>query len=75
MLQRRDLLALAGSALAAPALAQSRYPSRPIRVIVPFAAGGIIDLVARIITEPMPRLLGQPVVVERLSSPLLCGHS
>ena len=56
MLQRRDLLALAGSALAAPALAQSRYPSRPIRVIVPFAAGGVIDLVARIITEPMPRL-------------------
>ena len=64
MLQRRDFLALAGSALAAPALAQTRYPSRPIRVIVPFAAGGIIDLVARIITEPMPRLLGQPVVVE-----------
>ena len=35
MLQRREFLALAGSALAAPAFAQSRYPSRPIRVIVP----------------------------------------
>ncbi len=58
MLQRRDLLALAGSALAAPALAQSRYPSRPIRVIVPFAAGGIIDLVARIIAWHAPHLMG-----------------
>ena len=57
MLQRREFLALAGSALAAPAFAQSRYPSRPIRVIVPFAAGGIIDVVARIVTEPLPRLL------------------
>jgi tripartite-type tricarboxylate transporter receptor subunit TctC len=64
MLQRRALFALAGSALAAPALAQSRYPSRPIRVIVPFAAGGVIDVVARIVTEPLPRVLGQPVVVE-----------
>ena len=54
MLQRREFLALAGSALAAPAFAQSRYPSRPIRVIVPFAAGGIIDVVARIVTEPLP---------------------
>ena len=35
MLERRDFLALAGSALATPALAQGRYPSRPIRVIVP----------------------------------------
>ena len=64
MLQRRDFLALAGSALAAPALAQSRYPSRPVRVIVPFAAGGIIDVVARIVVEPLPRALGQAVVVE-----------
>jgi tripartite-type tricarboxylate transporter receptor subunit TctC len=64
MLQRREFLGIAGGMLAAPAFAQSRYPSRPIRVIVPFAPGGLIDLVARIITEPMPRLLGQPVVVE-----------
>lgn len=64
MMQRRGFIALVGGALAAPALAQTRYPSRPIRVIVPFAACGLIDLVARIITEPMPRLLGQPVVVE-----------
>lgn len=64
MLQRRALFALAGSALAAPSLAQTRYPSRPIRVIVPFGAGGVIDVVARIVTEPLPRSLGQPVVVE-----------
>ncbi|HWT10109.1 MAG TPA: tripartite tricarboxylate transporter substrate binding protein [Roseomonas sp.] len=63
MLPRRPLLA---ALLATPAIAraQAPYPSRPIRVVVPFAAGGIIDVVARIISEPLSRRLGQPIVIE-----------
>ena len=40
------------------------YPSRPVTVIVPFAAGGPTDVTARIITDRMQRALGQPIVVE-----------
>lgn len=63
MLPRRPLLA---ALLAAPAIAraQAPYPSRAVRVVVPFAAGGIIDVVARIISEPLSRRLGQPIVIE-----------
>ncbi len=45
------------------ALAQG-YPSRPVRVIVPYPAGGIVDLMARALTEGLPARLGQPVIVE-----------
>src|SRR5580765_3998436 len=51
------------AALAGGALAQD-YPTHPIRLIVPFAAGGGSDILARIVAEPMSRRLGQPVVVE-----------
>ena len=63
MLDRRALLA---TLLAAPSIAyaQPAFPSRPIRVVVPFAAGGIIDVVARIVSEPLSRKLGQPIVIE-----------
>ena len=43
------------------------YPSRPIVVVVPFAAGGPTDALARIVTERMRKTLGQPVVVENTS--------
>lgn len=62
-LRRRTALALP-AVLAIPALAQARYPSRPVRIVVPFAAGGIIDVVARILAEPLARSLGQPFVIE-----------
>ena len=45
------------------ALAQS-YPSRPIRVVVPFAAGGAVDTIARIIGAKLQDSIGQPIIVE-----------
>ncbi len=61
-MRRRSLLAL-GAALPCPALAQT-WPSRPIRIVVPFGPGGIIDVVARIVAEAMGRHLGVAMVVE-----------
>lgn len=66
---RRALLAgLSGTALAAPlaapALAQPAFPSRPVTIIVPFAPGGSTDVVTRLMAERMTVLLGQNVVVE-----------
>jgi tripartite-type tricarboxylate transporter receptor subunit TctC len=60
----RVLLFLAGLLLSSLACAQAGYPSKPIRMIVPFAPGGASDFVARIISVPMSRLLGQQVVIE-----------
>jgi tripartite-type tricarboxylate transporter receptor subunit TctC len=48
------------------AAAQTDFPSRPITMIVPFAAGGPTDTVARLIAEPMTRTLGQQVIVENV---------
>jgi tripartite-type tricarboxylate transporter receptor subunit TctC len=49
--------------LAGPALAQT-YPDRLIRVIVPFPPGGPVDTVARIVTQGLPQILGQTVIIE-----------
>src|SRR5579864_261853 len=46
------------------AVAEQPYPSRPIKMIVPFAPGGPTDVTARTLTEALSRRLGQPVVVE-----------
>lgn len=61
---RRSLLALPLLALAAPAWAQGSYPSKPIRIVAPFAAGGAADTVARIVGPKLSVALGQPVLIE-----------
>ncbi|MBI0538097.1 tripartite tricarboxylate transporter substrate binding protein [Roseomonas sp. KE2513] len=67
-LARRALLGAAGALAMAlaplPSLAQEGYPNKPIRVIVPFAAGGTTDLIARLVGGEMSRRLGQPLVVD-----------
>jgi tripartite-type tricarboxylate transporter receptor subunit TctC len=47
--------------------AAQHYPSRPITIVLPFAAGGQTDAIARIIAEPMRASLGQPIVLENVS--------
>lgn len=65
-LTRRLLSALAlGALVSAPAAAQ-QYPTRPISIVVPFAAGGPTDTVSRLVAEVMGRDLGQNVIVENV---------
>lgn len=61
---RRLLAALSLLALCTPALAQQGFPDRTIRVIVPYAAGGGVDVLARLFAEKAAPLFGVPVIVE-----------
>ena len=66
-LSRRRIVQAAGAALATaalPALAQSGWPSRPIRIVVPYTAGGFTDQMARLLTVGLQKQLGQPVVID-----------
>ena len=53
-------------AIACPALAQT-YPTQPIKLIAPFPPGGSVDIMARLIAEPLGRELGQRIVIENRS--------
>ncbi len=66
-LNRRDVLqaSLAGAvSIAMPAMAQSNFPSRPIKLICPWPAGGSTDAVMRAIAESASRILNNPVIIE-----------
>lgn len=67
MVSRRTLIAMLATGSAASLLARvahAAYPERPIRLIVPFAAGGNADIVGRLVGDQMSQALGQPVVIE-----------
>lgn len=61
---KRIATLFAAALLAASASAQSNWPTKPIRIIVPFTAGSVTDIVARTVGEAMSRNLGQTVIVE-----------
>jgi tripartite-type tricarboxylate transporter receptor subunit TctC len=69
-LPRRKFLHLAAGAVALPAVSRDAsaqsYPTRPITMIVPSAAGASIDTIGRIVAERMRRALGRPVIVENV---------
>ena len=70
LMKRRNVVSRLGKAAAALALACSAgmaladWPERPLRIVVPYPAGGLTDVVTRVISDELGRELGQPVVVE-----------
>jgi tripartite-type tricarboxylate transporter receptor subunit TctC len=70
-LPRRRFLRLATAAAVWPAVSHSAwpqaYPSRPITIVEPFAAGGPLDTIGRILAERMRVSLGQPVIIENVA--------
>ena len=67
-LLRRNFLHLAAGAVALPAVSRfafaQAYPSRPVRIIVPFPAGQATDTIARLMGQSLLERLGQPFVIE-----------
>jgi len=64
MITRRDLMTAAAALAAGASTAQTAFPDRPVRLVVPNPPGGPSDIVARLLTEPMRQALGQPLVVD-----------
>src|SRR6188474_3970288 len=62
--RRVALAGLAASAAVSSARAQANWPSQPVKIIVPYPAGGSTDVLARILAEELKQKLGQPFVIE-----------
>src|SRR4051812_27867006 len=58
------VVGLAALTLGAHALAQQPFPNKPIRMLVPFAAGGGTDVLARVLGQKMGESMGQPVIID-----------
>jgi len=70
--RRLALAAIAGAAMtliatAGPALAQADYPNKPVKIIVPFPAGGTSDVMGRLVADELGKLLKQPFIVENIA--------
>lgn len=66
-IQRRDFtvgMSAAAAALAQPLARAQAFPSKPVRIVVPYAAGGITDILSRMLAQHMESSLGQRVLVE-----------
>ena len=61
--RRRFIIALMAASLSAAAFAQG-YPNKPIRLVVPYAAGGVSDIMGRALAQKLGELIGQPMIVE-----------
>ncbi|MDB5954204.1 tripartite tricarboxylate transporter substrate binding protein [Ramlibacter sp.] len=61
---KRILTLLAATLIAGGAAAQAAWPTKPIRMIVPFTAGSVTDIIARVVSESMSKSLGQPIVID-----------
>ena len=80
MTTRRGFVKAAVAALAIPALpklvaAEESWPARPIRAVIPFSAGSSVDIVGRIVLDPLAQRLGQPSVLGELIGGVLVGKS
>jgi tripartite-type tricarboxylate transporter receptor subunit TctC len=77
-LPRRNFLHLAAGAAALPVVSRiaraQAYPTRPVRIIVGFAAGGPADIVARLIAQWLSERLGQPIIVDCRSGSASCSR-
>jgi tripartite-type tricarboxylate transporter receptor subunit TctC len=61
---RRALLLAAALTLAAPLAIAADFPSRPVKLVVPYGAGGTIDIIGRMLAPKLSALLGQPVIID-----------
>lgn len=65
-LLKKTSAVLAGLLMTGIALAADPYPNKPVNLVVPYPAGGLSDVLARMVNQPLSKQLHQPVIVENL---------